>query len=83
MECADSSPNSSRGSRPATARSREPSRQAKQLVVVVEFEATPHGSETSLKRSYGQVMTFEDGLVGRTTMYYTPEEAFEAVGLRE
>ena len=53
------------------------------VLVLALLRTQGKSSGAEVERSIGYVFQFEDGAVRRATAYMTPEEALEAVGLRE
>jgi ketosteroid isomerase-like protein len=54
-----------------------------QVVVLLHQRGRPHDSDSWVEMDYGLVYTVEKGLISRAAFYATPEQAFEAAGLRE
>jgi hypothetical protein len=54
-----------------------------QVVVAVHQRGRLHDSQAWVELRYGIVFEVEEGLIRRMQLYRTPEEALEAVGLRE
>lgn len=54
-----------------------------QVLLVVRQYARPRGSNARVELRYGLVYTVEGGLARGARVYATPQEALEAVGLRE
>jgi hypothetical protein len=52
-------------------------------VVAVHQRGRLHDSQAWVELRYGIVFEVEEGLIRRVQLYRTPEEALEAVGLRE
>jgi ketosteroid isomerase-like protein len=53
------------------------------VLAVAVLRTTGKGSGVEVERLFGYVFEFEDGLLRRARAYLSPEEALEAVGLRE
>jgi hypothetical protein len=53
------------------------------VVVLLHQRGRPHGSDSWVQMDYGMVYTVERGLISRANFYATPEQALEAVGLKE
>jgi SnoaL-like domain len=54
-----------------------------QVVIAVHQRGRLHDSQAWVKLRYGIIFAVEEGLIRRMQLYGTPEEALEAVGLRE
>ena len=53
------------------------------VMATLHQRGKPRGSDSWVEMDYGLVYTIEEGLITRADFYATPEDAFEATGLRE
>ena len=56
---------------------------ANRVVVTLHQRGKPHGTDSGVEMDYGLVYTVEEGLIARSDIYPSPEEALEAAGLAE